>query len=78
MKGWHQQSPESKLQAWNSNKTFLVSPTQNTFKSLLRLLPEKQTLKRISYFSLCVCVCMCVKCSMIKGVVYRSVERNYR
>lgn len=54
----------------------LLSHQHKILKSLLRLLPEKQTLKRISYFLLCVCVCMCVKCSMIKRVVYRRVERE--
>ena len=60
----------------------LQSHQHKILKSLLRLLPEKQTLKRISYFflSVCVCVyvcvCVCVKCSMIKGVVYRRVERE--
>lgn len=57
----------------------LLSHQHKILKSLLRLLPEKQTLKRIKLFFLCVCVCMCVKCSMIKGVsIQECGERNYR
>ena len=47
----------------------LLSHQHKILKSLLRLLPEKQTLKRISYFFLCVCVCACV-CVYVSNVAW--------